>query len=418
MPLGVLTGTLKSAFRRKAYSAPVNHPLRNRMNLVFISSSVPLAAPASGFDIANRVIFDALLRHGHRVTAMGFAPPGAALAYPEETVVLGREDFTTAAAGGARKAAWLVRALARRTSVASAKMLGVSRRRFADALGHRRPFDALVLNSVQLPGAFLHLLKEEPSVYVAHNVEHRSAAENARSATRALERYLFHREHRCLEWLETALCRRARHVFALSETDRAELAEGKGVSSSVLPLVTDIAPPPPTHRAQATHDIGLIGTWTWQPNRVGLTWFLDEVVPHLGPDVTIAIAGNLGEKPPVNHPGLRFMGRVEDARAFIRGSGVVALASRGGTGVQLKTIETFEMGLPSVATSSALRGVAAIPANCTAADDPKAFAEALIRQVEAARQGRDLIADGRQFHRDQLRGLDDALAAGLAGLRS
>lgn len=388
------------------------------MKLVFISSSVPLAAPSSGFDIANRVIFDALTRHGHRVTAMGFAPPGATLAYPDETVVLGREDFTTTGAGGARKAAWLLRALARRTSVASAKMLGVSRRRFADALGYRRPFDALVLNSVQLPGAFLHLLKDEPSVYVAHNVEHRSAAENALSATRAFERYLFRRECRCLEWLETALCRRARHVFALSETDRAELVDGHDVASSVLPLVTDIAPPPPTRRAPVTHDIGLVGTWTWQPNRAGLVWFLNEVVPHLGPDVSIAIAGNVGEKPALRHPGVRFLGRVEDARAFIRGSGVVALASRGGTGVQLKTIETFEMGLPSVATASALRGVAAIPANCTAADDPKAFAQALTEQVEAARQGENLLADGRQFHRDQLRGLDDALAAGLAALQT
>ena len=123
------------------------------------------------------------------------------------------------------------------------------------------------------------------------------------------------------------------------------------------------------------HDVGLIGTWSWAPNRVGLDWFLERVVPLLPADVTVAIAGRI-DGPPQNMPAnVSFVGRVPDAQDFVRGSRVVALATKGGTGVQLKTIETFEEGLPAVATPAALRGIDAVPDNVRVADDPQAFAD-------------------------------------------
>ena len=48
-----------------------------------------------------------------------------------------------------------------------------------------------------------------------------------------------------------------------------------------------------------------------------------------------------------------FVGRVPDAVAFVLSGRTVPLISRAGTGVQLKTIETFELGLPAVASMSA-----------------------------------------------------------------
>lgn len=88
------------------------------------------------------------------------------------------------------------------------------------------------------------------------------------------------------------------------------------------------------------------------------------------------------------------------------------LFSRAGTGVQLKTIETFELGLPAVATTASLRGVEARPGNCHVTDDPRAFAAAMIGI--ARRSAPDL--DGRDFHARQRAALDDALARGLRSL--
>ena len=157
----------------------------------------------------------------------------------------------------------------------------------------------------------------------------------------------------------------------------------------------------------------MIGSWTWAANRAGLDWFLGEVAPRLPSGFRIAIAGGLGGEPPAAPANVSFLGRVPDARSFVRDCRVVPLISRSGTGVQLKTIETFEMGLPSVATGSALRGISSIPANCMSADEPEGFASALVSLVARSRAGETLDCDGRAFHASQLDGLKSALSQGL-----
>ena len=71
------------------------------------------------------------------------------------------------------------------------------------------------------------------------------------------------------------------------------------------------------------------------------------------------------------------------------------------------------MGLPSVATRSALRGFSVQPDNCVLADDADDFARALVDMVGRSRDGQELDRDGRAFHALQLEGLMDALKQGL-----
>ena len=52
------------------------------MHLVFATSIVPDGAPATGYEIANAAIIDALRRAGIRVTVLGFTWPGKAPADP------------------------------------------------------------------------------------------------------------------------------------------------------------------------------------------------------------------------------------------------------------------------------------------------------------------------------------------------
>src|SRR5690606_29038326 len=168
------------------------------------------------------------------------------------------------------------------------------------------------------------------------------------------------------------------------------------------------------------HDLALIGTWTWHPNRIGLEWFLREVKPHLPGDISIAIAGNT----PADliaawsgaGSGVDFVGKVPDATEFVESSALVPLVSRAGTGVQLKTIETFELGMPSVATTHSVRGIDHIPDNCTVADDPRAFAAAIVERIEKIRSGDRQRLDGKAFTRSQIEGMDRAIARGLQAL--
>ena len=149
-----------------------------------------------------------------------------------------------------------------------------------------------------------------------------------------------------------------------------------------------------------------MGTWTWHPNRIGLEWFLNNVKPRLLDDVRISVAGSTPADLASTWPDVDFVGRVERATDFVAESAVIPLISRAGTGVQLKTIETFSLGLPSVATTSSVRGIAAIPDNCTIADDPESFAAALNEKIRRARAGDLQRFDGRLFAEAQAELMD------------
>ncbi|WP_406873643.1 glycosyltransferase family 4 protein [Aminobacter sp. P9b] len=382
------------------------------MHLLFATSIVPDGALSSGYEIANQAIIDALRRNGVRVTVLGFGWPGKAPSDPENTVLLGSLDVRTDTAPLPRKLAWLASAVASGLTFASAKLRVVSEQAVRDAIQAAGPFDGYVLNSVQMAAAFEKAFQDKPSIFVAHNVEFRSAAENSLAAKGAFQRTLFRREARLLEVIEKRLCRNARFVFTLAEEDRAELGVASDKRSVALPLVTrsELPSAPGTRRIDC--DAALIGTWTWEPNRIGLDWFLGKVVPHLRPDFRIHIAGSVPAGVSSLHPGVKFVGRVPDAQAFVGSAAVIPLVSTSGSGVQLKTIETFELGLPSVATAHSLRGIAHKPRNCIMTDDPAAFARALEQTVDQ----RVADVDGTDFHRRQIAALDRAVALGLARL--
>ncbi|RWC90963.1 MAG: glycosyltransferase [Mesorhizobium sp.] len=383
------------------------------MHLLFATSIVPDGALASGYEIANAAIIDALRRAGVRVTVVGFNWPGKPAADPDNTIVLGAVDVRTESAAPLQKLAWVAKAMLSGLTFASVKLRVVSDAEVRAAIGRAGPVDGYVLNSVQFAGAFETLFGDRPSIFVAHNVEHRSAEENAASARSLLQRLLFRREARLLRVMEERLCRQARFVFTLAEEDRAALGVASADRSAVLPLVTRTLAPAPAGSRRIDCDAALIGTWTWQPNRIGLDWFLQKVVPHLRPDFRIRIAGGMPSGIPSTHPGVEFVGRVPDAQDFVRAAAVIPLISTAGSGVQLKTIETFELGLPSVATSRSLRGIGHRPDNCVVTDDPIAFAAAL---EAAAAKGRDV--DGGAFHRRQVKALDAAIRLGLEKLGS
>ncbi len=383
------------------------------MKLVFLTSLVPVKNPKSGYDIANRVVVDGLLSLGIKLKIIGYLTPGETPAYPDDTVVLDDLEVTNSKVGKSQKIKWLLRAITSGAPVSVAKMLQTSPQEISSALNACQPYDGLFLNSVQLPGAFIDLFSEDKFVFLAHNVESESAYKNALNASNLLSSYLFKREAKLLKEIEGRLCGRAKHVFTLADGDRAGLHVEK--KSSHLPLVTQIKPPNYAVGAKPKYDLGLIGTWSWAANRSGLDWFLEEVVPHIK-DLKIAIAGKASNIPSSTPKNVEFLGRVEDAHEFVSSCQIIPLISREGTGVQLKTIETFEMGLPTVATTRSLRGLNQMPSNCIVADEGEEFAKALVDMFNRIQSGEELKINGNNFHQQQLGQLLTSLESGLRQL--
>lgn len=392
------------------------------MRLAFLTSLIPVARPDTGFEIANAAILDALRAAGHEVTAFGFTRPGETPADPDRSVVIATTEIENAAVPPGRRLRWITAALRSRLPVACAKLRIAGAGRLVEAVRAAGPFDAIVLNSVMLPGAFPELMSLGPCVLIEHNVEYVSARQSAVHARNPVLRRLFRREARLLEQIERRLWREARFVWTLAEEDRAALGPNLADRSAVLPLVSSRPPAAasgqePNPEPKPAYDVGLIGTWTWTPNFIGLDWFLRMVCPLLPADITVAIAGRLPAGVTSARPGVTLLGRVPAADAFLRSCRIVALSSRAGTGVQLKTVEALELGLPAVATTLSCRGFAEMPDNVTRADTPAAFAEALVARVKAIRAGDRQRVDGAAFMARQRQALAEALERGLAAAR-
>lgn len=373
------------------------------LHLVFVTSLVAQANPATGYELANSAMLEGLQRAGVRTTVLGCAWPGQAVASGAHAS-LGEVEVRTEKAGAGLKLKWLLMSLATRLPMSSAKLRVIPEATVRQAITQAGDFDGYVLNGVALAGAFADVFTGKPSIFVAHNVEHRSSAENAQNAGSLIKRILFARDARLLKTLENELRDQAAGVVAFAAEDLADL--GVHPTASVfLPLSIPRSTYLP-ETTRLTHDLALLGTWTWHPNRIGLEWFLKEVKPRLIEDVRISVAGSTPDDLAAAWPDVKFVGRIESATDFVAASAVIPLISRAGTGVQLKTIETFSLGLPSVATSSSVRGIATIPANCTLADDPAEFAAALNEKIRRARAGDSQRLDGRMFADEQRARMD------------
>jgi hypothetical protein len=389
------------------------------LRLAFLTALIPVARPDTGFEIANAAILDALRAAGHEVVAFGFTRPGETPADPGQAVVIAGTDIENAVVTPGRRLRWIAASLRSGLPVACVKLRLAGAGRLVEAVRANGPFDAIVLNSVMLPGAFPELLKLGPCVLVEHNIEHVSARQSAAHARNPVLRRLYLREARLLERIERRLWQEARFVWTLAEEDRLALGPSLAERSAALPLVSRASEVPAASGAEAepAYDVGLIGTWTWTPNFIGLDWFLRAVCPLLPTDVTVAVAGRLPPGMPPPPPGVTLLGRVPAADAFLRSCRLVALSSRAGTGVQLKTIEALELGLPAVATTLSCRGFTAMPANVTPADTPADFAAALVARLAAIRAGDPQRIDGAAFMARQRQALAQALDRGLAAAR-
>ena len=209
---------------------------------------------------------------------------------------LGELAIENAGASTLRKAAWVGAAVGRHLPVCVAKVARLSEAQMRAAILKAGPFDAVVVSSIQMLAAYPFLMRDHPCAYVAHNVEHRSASENAANAETIVDRLLYRREAALLKSLEAEACAKADVVHVLSEADKTGLGLDDDPRAITLPLVVGRHPAPDD--GVRRQDVGLIGTWSWAPNRVGLDWFLAHVVPRLPSDIRVAIAGNFDGTPP------------------------------------------------------------------------------------------------------------------------
>ncbi|HJT57900.1 MAG TPA: glycosyltransferase [Ktedonobacteraceae bacterium] len=142
----------------------------------------------------------------------------------------------------------------------------------------------------------------------------------------------------------------------------------------------------------------------YYPNSQAIVHFCHEILPHIWesrPRVRLTIVGN---NPPqaVRDLGaderITVTGYVPDIRPYLRSASVALAPLRVAAGMQNKVLEALAMGTPVVATPGSCRSLQVKhQTHLLVAEEPRSFADAVLRLLENPRFAQDLGNAGRYY---------------------
>jgi glycosyltransferase involved in cell wall biosynthesis len=215
-------------------------------------------------------------------------------------------------------------------------------------------------------------------------------------------------EWRKLKAYEGRVCRQFDHVTLVSVDDRRDLerATGAPFASTVIPIAVDTDLLAFTARTAEARHVLSVATMFYPPNIEGIMWFAERAFAR----VRQAVAGTqfliVGSRPPKAvtdlgldvERGFQVTGYVADLAPLLKKSAVLVVPVHSGSGMRVKILEAFARGIPIVSTRVGVEGIDAREGeHLLVADDPEAFAEAVIRILRDPDLGRRLAGAGRQL---------------------
>jgi glycosyltransferase involved in cell wall biosynthesis len=224
-------------------------------------------------------------------------------------------------------------------------------------------------------------------VYLAHNLESGFRTDWGRGDLKGFEREVLRSFSEC--WMPTR-----------ADVGAAVALGGDSVNARYVPNVVDVGriePVVPSGRGR----ILFIGDFTYEPNREGVRFLADEVLPLVWvrrPSVRAMLVGRGLSDPPAEER-IEALGFVEDLRTAYAAADVVVVPLLHGGGSPLKFVEGLAHGLPVVATQHAARlledGVAGV--HFLAAAGPAGFADALELVLADSARAASIGAAGREL---------------------
>jgi polysaccharide biosynthesis protein PslH len=204
-------------------------------------------------------------------------------------------------------------------------------------------------------------------------------------------------ERTALSWVDGAI--------SVSAADRTQLQQSRPeLPIGVIPNGVDLDYFSPTEQPSSRQHLVFTGSMDWRPNQEAARYFVSRIFPLLRqelPQVECTFAGR--DPPPhiralAQVPGIRITGTVDDVRPYIERAAVYVVPLQIGGGSRLKILEALAMGRPVVSTSVGAEGLElANQRHLVLADDPVAFANAVLRLLQDPARCLDLSSAGRRL---------------------
>ena len=284
-----------------------------------------------------------------------------------------------------RFAGQLLRGLVSAVPVPVARYISSGMKRQIQKLVSQEKFDSLVCD-------FLFPAPNIPdigrAVLFQHNVESVIWQRHAEEARHGAKKAYFRLQARRMERFERDVCRRAGHIVAVSEVDRATMQELFGVEhTSTVATGVDIEYFAPPMGIEPKTELIFAGSMDWLPNIDAIEYFAAEILPLIQkerPECRVTVAGRRPtaalQELARRQPYITLTGTVPDVRPYLWESTVSIVPLRIGGGTRLKIFEAIAARLPVVSTSVGAEGLPLADGKQIAiADTPEAFAGSCLK---------------------------------------
>jgi glycosyltransferase involved in cell wall biosynthesis len=183
--------------------------------------------------------------------------------------------------------------------------------------------------------------------------------------------------------------------LAARETSTRTVAIPSGVDTRAL------APPP--ERDGGDPALIFTGNMRWPPNAEAVRWLLREVWPRVRDRVPSARVLAVGADPPPDVLALagervEVPGRVPELEPWFERASIVVIPILSGAGIRLKVLDALASGRAVVSTTMGAEGAQVTDGeHLVIADDPREFADAVVRLLEDPGERRRLGAAARRL---------------------
>jgi len=338
-------------------------------------------------------IINALKSFGHDVDVCGYVRSDDNNQSLVHEWPVGVRHIETKAAG-LEALGWFLRALSGSKPYTVCKYFSREYQELVRRLAGQKKYALCVIDHVQIGWILKVLPANLPIVLVAHNVEKDIYATQVDDSRNLFKKKILSREQRLIDKLERSIAAKASQIWTLSSADSTyfSLLGGGTVFSFDVPSAFEL---PDSGLVPFERDIGILGTWTWGPNALGLKWFFADVYPKLPKDLRIQVAGNGAGWLKNQYTNVDYLGFVNDAAEFLKSSRVVAIPSTQGGGIQIKTLDAIASGTLAVATDVAVRGIENPPPSVVVADNSEEFTRGLLRSLDCSERAKKSLSSRR-----------------------
>lgn len=259
-----------------------------------------------------------------------------------------------------------------------------------------------------------------------HNVEWDLIRREAQAAGSPLRRLYQLRESRKFRREEVAHLRRADAACVTSDRDRQLLLrDAPELEIEVVPNGVDIdhfraGDDPPDPNA-----LVFTGAMHYHPNAQAAEWFVTRVLPLIRRKVPeahfIGAGGRLtSELERLQSESVHFTGFVDDMREYFQRAAVCVVPLLVGGGTRFKIVEGMAATRPVVSTTLGCEGIpAAHGEHLLLADEPQAFADAVVEVLSDRQRAAGLALAGRRFAEEHFSwdSIGERMLAAIEGAR-